>query len=78
VHPIECGLLRLKRRRDRRPELPRENPLVFYPRYWFETAAKNLAILRDFRKFDAIGKEIAADRPRLLHGQGARSRDPRG
>ena len=67
VHPIECGLLRIKRRRDRRPELPRENPLVFYPRYWFETAAKNLAIARDFRKFDAIGKEIAADPDRASY-----------
>jgi len=61
VHPLEAGLLRMKRRRDRRPELPRENPLVFYPRYWFETAVKNIALLRAVRKFEAIGKKIAAD-----------------
>ena len=61
VHPMDSGLLRLKRRRDRRPGLPRENPLVFYPRFWWETAAKTLAIARAFMAFDAIGKRIAAD-----------------
>jgi hypothetical protein len=61
VHPLECGLLRIKRRRDRRPELRRENPLVFYPRYWFETVLKNVALVRTFLRFEAIGKEIAAD-----------------
>jgi len=33
VHPLEGGLLRLKSRRDRRPELPREPALTFYPEY---------------------------------------------
>jgi radical SAM superfamily enzyme YgiQ (UPF0313 family) len=61
VHPLECGLLRIKRRRDRRPEMPRENPLLFYPRYWWETATKTVAIARAFIRFDAIGKKIAAD-----------------
>ena len=32
LHPLQGGLFRRKRRRSRRPELPRENPLVFYPR----------------------------------------------
>jgi len=40
VHPLECGLLRRKVRRDRRPERPLESPLVFYPRYWLETLVK--------------------------------------
>lgn len=61
VHPLEGGLLRIKRRRDRRPGLPRENPLVFYPRYWAETIAKNIALLKAYRKFGAVGKQIAAD-----------------
>lgn len=33
THPLEGGLLRRKYRRERRPGLPLENPLVFYPRY---------------------------------------------
>jgi radical SAM superfamily enzyme YgiQ (UPF0313 family) len=32
VHPLQTGLLRRKRRRDRRADLPRESPFVFYPR----------------------------------------------
>jgi hypothetical protein len=32
VHPLQSGLLRRKRRTDRRPGLPRETPLGFYPR----------------------------------------------
>ncbi len=40
VHPLEGGALRLKYRRDRRHGMKRENPLVFYPRYWAETAKK--------------------------------------
>ena len=33
IYPLEAGLIRRKVRRDRRPTLPVENPLVFYPRY---------------------------------------------
>ena len=33
LHPIENGFLRLKFRRDRRPGLPRESALTFYPKY---------------------------------------------
>ena len=40
MHPLESGMFRRKYRRDRRPILPRENPLVFYPRYAWETATK--------------------------------------
>lgn len=36
VHPLEGGIFRLRYRKDRRPPLPRENPLVFYTRYFFE------------------------------------------
>jgi hypothetical protein len=32
VHPLQCGVLRRKLRNSRRPGLPRENPLLFYPR----------------------------------------------
>ena len=33
IHPLEGGYLRRKYRRDRRPGLPIESPLIFYPRY---------------------------------------------
>jgi len=32
VHPLQSGAFRRKRRLDRRSGMPRENPLVFYPR----------------------------------------------
>lgn len=42
IHPLECGLIRLKRRTDRRPTHRIENPLTFYPRTWTEMVAKQL------------------------------------
>jgi len=42
IHPLECGLIRLKFRRDRRPTLPVEPAVVFYPRYWAETVVKQV------------------------------------
>jgi hypothetical protein len=32
VHPLQCGIVRRKVRGTRRPGLPLENPLLFYPR----------------------------------------------
>jgi hypothetical protein len=40
MHPLESGMFRRKYRRDRRRGLERENPLIFYPRYAWETATK--------------------------------------
>jgi hypothetical protein len=39
VHPLQCGILRRKVRTARRPNLPRENPLLFYPRRLWETVS---------------------------------------
>src|SRR5262249_56808869 len=36
LHPLQGGLLRRKVRNSRRPGLPRENPLLFYPRRLWE------------------------------------------
>jgi hypothetical protein len=44
VFSLDGGYLRLKYRKDRRSGLPRENPLAFYSKYWFETV-RNLTIL---------------------------------
>ena len=33
VHPLQAGLFRLKHPDERRPELPREPALTFYPRF---------------------------------------------
>jgi hypothetical protein len=42
IHPLQGGYFRRKYRRDRRPGLPLENPLVFYPRYAWEIAYKHV------------------------------------
>jgi radical SAM superfamily enzyme YgiQ (UPF0313 family) len=41
IHPLEGGLFRRKYRRDRRPGMPLENPLSFYPRYAWEMVSKH-------------------------------------
>ena len=40
LHPLECGFVRRKVRRDRRPGLPIESPWTFYPRILAETVSK--------------------------------------
>ena len=37
IYPLEAGLVRRKVRTDRRPGMPIENALVFYPRYAWDT-----------------------------------------
>ena len=57
VHPLEGGAFRLKFRRDRRHGMKRENPLVFYPRYAFETLTKMWGYWRIWREFKAMLEE---------------------
>lgn len=45
LHPLEGGYFRRKYRRDRRPGLPRENPMLFYSRYGIEIVYKHLYLL---------------------------------
>ena len=40
IHPLEGGIFRRKYRRDRRPGMRRENPIVFYARYGAEIVSK--------------------------------------
>ena len=42
IHPLEAGFVRLKYRRDRRPGLPVEPAMTFYPRFLAETVSKQL------------------------------------
>jgi len=57
VHPLEGGIIRLKFRRDRRSGMKRENPLVFYPRYAWETVKKFWAYLQLYRQLKAMLNE---------------------
>jgi hypothetical protein len=57
VHPLEGGAFRLKFRRDRRHGLPRENPLIFYPRYAADIVRKAAGYLRVYFKAKKSLKE---------------------
>jgi Radical SAM superfamily len=60
VHPHEAGAFRLKFRRDRRPDLPRKSPFLFYPRYLAETAVKAFRYMRIYLESRSILKEVLA------------------
>jgi hypothetical protein len=61
MHPLEGGILRKKFRRDRRPGLPRANPLVFYPAYAIETVVKMAKFAWYYGRAHLIHKRIYSD-----------------
>jgi hypothetical protein len=61
VHPLEGGYFRLKFRSDRRSTLPRENPLVFYPRYLGEILYKHWAYVSSVWRVYRIYRKVKAD-----------------
>ena len=58
VHPLDGGFLRRKGRRDRRPGLPREGRLRYYPRRVWETLSTQARVLALFMKFRRVRREI--------------------
>jgi len=60
VHPLEGGAFRLKFRRDRRFGAKIESPLIFYPRYGWETPKKVWGYLRVYRELRAVLNETLA------------------
>ena len=60
VHPLEGGAFRLKFRRDRRLGKKIESPLIFYPRYGWETLKKVWGYLRVYRQLRAVLNEALA------------------
>jgi hypothetical protein len=61
IHPLEGGFLRLKFRRDRRPGLPRELALVFYPKYLLETVRKQIRWISLFIRLHIIYRRVRRD-----------------
>ena len=60
VHPLEGGAFRLKFRRDRRNGLPRENPFLFYARYFGESVVKMWRYWSVYRQCKSILDEVLA------------------
>jgi hypothetical protein len=64
VHPLDGGLIRRKRRRDRRPGLPLESRVAFYARYAYDTVAKQLRLLRMYLRYQRCYRRAVGDRLR--------------
>ena len=61
LHPLEGGIFRRVYRKDRRPGMPIESPLVFYPRYWFGTVSKYTRFLGMAWKYYRIYRKVEKD-----------------
>ena len=61
VHTLEGGVIRRKRRKSRRPGLPIEPALLFYPKFAFESARKLLSYWAGFRRQKAVLKRVLTD-----------------
>jgi hypothetical protein len=61
IHPLEGGYLRRKVRTDRRPGMPIENPLTFYPRYFGGLVSKHFRIARIVWRMAAVRRAIKRD-----------------
>jgi len=61
MHPLEGGIVRRKYRHDRRPGLPIENPLIFYPRYVIGTVDKYVRFFWMTFQYKRILKRVERD-----------------
>ena len=65
VHPLEGGFFRRKVRLNRRSGFVIENPLIFYPKYFFETFAKQLAWSSLYTRMRLIYRRVRRDPARF-------------
>lgn len=65
VHPLEGGFLRLKARRNRRSELPLENPALFYPKYLAEVIGKQFRWVSLYLRLRLIYRKVRKDPQRF-------------
>jgi hypothetical protein len=61
VHTLEGGVVRRKRRLSRRPEMPIEPAVLFYPKFAFESLRKLWNYWRGFAKAKRLLKRIEQD-----------------
>jgi hypothetical protein len=71
LHPLQCGLVRLKYRRDRRPGLPLEPIWSFYPKYAFELLSKHARIAKRWIELDRVARRVRNDPRRKLYADSA-------
>ena len=61
VHPLQGGYFRRKLRRQRRVGLPRENPLVFYPRRVREVVETHVRLAVFYLHLHRIRRRVERD-----------------
>jgi radical SAM superfamily enzyme YgiQ (UPF0313 family) len=61
VHPLQCGMLRRKVRSQRRPGLPRQNPVGFYARRAWEILSGAVGFGRYALQIDRLRRRIEAE-----------------
>ena len=67
MHPLECGFLRRKSRRDRRPGFPIEPAWRFYPKYLTETAVNQVRWIWLYLRLRRLYLRIKHDPQRLRY-----------
>jgi hypothetical protein len=61
IHPVEGGYIRRKVRTERRPGMPIENPLVFYPKRAADFLWKGARWLRLLWIVRSVARKVEAD-----------------
>ena len=61
IHPLQGGYLRRKYRKERRPTLPIESPLVFYPRYVTDLVWKHMRLAKQIWRFGRFRQKLKRD-----------------
>jgi radical SAM superfamily enzyme YgiQ (UPF0313 family) len=61
LHPLQSGILRLKHPSERRPGLPREMPLVFWSRFFWDTLRKHALAVAKITRLTLWMRAIARD-----------------
>ena len=61
IHPLQGGYLRRKYRKERRPTLPIESPLVFYPRYVVDLVWKHMRLAKQIWRFGRFRQKLKSN-----------------
>ncbi len=61
IDPLEGGYLRRKYRKERRPTLPVESPLVFYPRYFADLLYKHVKLAQLVLRYGRLRRQLKRD-----------------
>lgn len=74
VHPLQSGILRLRHPSERRPGLPAESALLFWPRLTFELLRKTAVTLAALSRLAPMSIRISRNPDRLKYRDRALSR----